>query len=212
MPYATKRGFPVDKEIILFKSRCFGNRIENSLSPIDFQAFQFGRRLWLSTTRADLVSSAFFQPYLSEHHWLLAISDQLTTLFNSRQLTNFDWFFFDTRMSWSISFLKKCIKSYYANFGAKRSFLETRFDHPFEKETDAKAADFPILKSSCQHQKNKVHAAPCKTFVCLLILTTTTTGGKYVKVKCLTMPLTVPNSPYNYFCQQSLYPSQKNTS
>ena len=148
-------------------------------------------------------------PSITWQNWLLAIFDQCTTLFNSRQLTNFDWFFFDTRMSWSISFLKKCIKSYYASFGAKRSFLKACFDHPFEKETDAMAAYFPILKSSCQHQKNKVHAAPCKTFVCLLILTTTTTGGKYVKVKCLTMPLTVPNSPYNYFCQQSLYPSQK---
>ena len=32
---------------------------------------------------------------------------------------------------------------------------------------------------------------------------------KYVEVKCLTIPLSVPNSPSNYFCQQSLYPSQK---
>ena len=63
MLYATKRGFPVEKEIVLFKSRCFGNRIENSRSPIDSQAFQFGRRLWLSTTPADLVSSAFFSTF-----------------------------------------------------------------------------------------------------------------------------------------------------
>ena len=64
-------------------------------------------QIWLSAPLIDLTSVTFLLQNLP----LLGKTDQLVYVYWKRQLTNFDWFFFDTRMSCSISFLQKCISS-----------------------------------------------------------------------------------------------------